>query len=263
MAGVIDERLIGALHLTSGELGDEVEPAAAHAIFQTSTVAALLDGAYEGDVTFGELARHGDLGLGTLNGCDGEMIAVEGRFFRADANGDVRAVGADEQTPFAVLARFDPAHRFEVGGGGEALDFDGLCAAIDERVGHPEIVHAVRIDGDFERLHLRSVPKQEPPYRPLAEVLADQSIFDFGGEAGTIVGFRFPDFGEGVEIAGYHLHFISADRTRGGHVLDLRTGSAPVHVAVDDLADLYVETPPGIAVGGSVDQRAVQGLERD
>ena len=156
VAAVIDERLIGALHLSSGELGDEVEPEAAHAIFQTSTVAALLDGAYEGDVTFGELARHGDLGLGTLNGCDGEMIALEGRFFRADANGDVREVSADEQTPFAVFARFDPAHRFEVGGGGGELDFDGLCAAIDERVGHPEIVHAVRIDGDFERLRLRS-----------------------------------------------------------------------------------------------------------
>ena len=96
----------------------------------------------------------------------------------------------------------------------------------------------------------------------MADVLADQSVFDFEDEPGTIVGFRFPDFGEGVEIAGYHLHFISADRTWGGHVLDLRAAAEPLCVAVDDLADLYVETPPGIAVGGSVDQRAVRRLER-
>ncbi len=259
---MIDERLIGALHLTSGGLADGVEPAAAHAVFQTSTVAALLDGAYEGDVSFAELAGHGDLGIGTLDGCDGEMIAIDGCFFRADARGEVREVDPGERTPFAVLARFDPAHRFELGGGEEELDFDALCAAIDARVGHPEIVHAVRVDGDFEGLHLRSVPKQSPPYRPLAEVLADQRVFDLERARGSLVGFRFPDFGLGVEIAGYHLHFIAADRTRGGHVLDLRTGAEPLAVAVDDLADLYVETPPGIAVGGSVDQTAVRRLER-
>lgn len=258
---MIDERLIGALHLTSGGLTDEIEPAEAHAVFQTSTLAALLDGGYEGDVSIGELARHGDLGLGTTNGCDGEMIALDGHFYRADAHGRVSEINPGDRTPFAVLARFEPAHAFEAGGLGEALDFDGLCARIDEEVGHPEIVHAVRIDGWFSAMHLRSVPKQTPPYKPLAEVVAKQRVFDLQQVSGTLVGFRFPDFGEGVEMAGYHLHFISMDRTRGGHVLGLETASEPLCVAVDDLADLYVETPPGVAIGGNVDQVAVRELE--
>ena len=71
---MIDERLIGALHLSSGTHEDD--PGEAHRVFQASTISALLDGAYEGDVTFAELASRGDFGIGTLNGCDGEMVAM-------------------------------------------------------------------------------------------------------------------------------------------------------------------------------------------
>jgi len=255
---LIDERLIGALHLSSGRHDDH--PAAAHRAFQTSTVSALLDGAYEGDVTFAELAGAGNLGLGTLNGCDGEMIAIDGRFLHADVTGRVEEVPPEARTPFAVLTDFEPRHRFELEGGG---DFDALCAEVDRRVGHPEIVHALRIDGRFERVHCRSVPKQSKPYRPLAEVLGEQSVFDFEAIDGTLLGFRFPDLGLGVGVAGYHLHFISDDRSRGGHVLDCRAGAEPLRAQVDDLADLYVETPPGVAIGGKVDQSAVESLERE
>ena len=85
--GVLDERWIKALHVETmreEELHAEHEP---HVLFQASTIGALLDGAYEGDLSFAELAEHGDLGLGTLNGLDGEMIALDGRFYRADVEG--------------------------------------------------------------------------------------------------------------------------------------------------------------------------------
>src|SRR5919204_6887304 len=105
---MIDERLVRALHVQSlreEELHAEHEP---HVLFQSSTIGALLDGAYEGDVTFAELAEHGDLGLGTLNGLDGEMIATDGHFFRADASGSITEVDRGERTPFAVLTWFEP-----------------------------------------------------------------------------------------------------------------------------------------------------------
>jgi acetolactate decarboxylase len=79
----IDERLVGALHLQSMSAADlDRERRRPHETFQTSTIAALLDGAYDGDVTFAELAERGDFGLGTLDGCDGEMIALDGSFLR-------------------------------------------------------------------------------------------------------------------------------------------------------------------------------------
>lgn len=107
---------------------------------------------------------------------------------------------------------------------------------------------AVRIDGLFQRVRARSVPRQEPPYCPLAEVVADQHVFDLGGP-GAMLGFRFPDFTEGLEVSGYHLHFISEDRLRGGHVLECEPRR--VRVRMDPSQNLHVELPPGIELPGA------------
>src|SRR3954451_9309378 len=109
----VDEGLIGALHVQALRSVDLPADEPPYETFQASTIAALLDGAYDGDGTFAERARHGDLGLGTLNGCDGEMIAVDGRFFRADVDGAVHPVPPAAKSPFAVLTFFDPSHRFQ------------------------------------------------------------------------------------------------------------------------------------------------------
>src|SRR5436189_2289674 len=100
---MLDERLIKALHveaLRHSQLHAEHEP---HVLFQASTIGALIDGAYDGDVTFAELAQHGDLGLGTLNGLDGEMLALDGHFLRADLEGNVHEIDPAAKTPFAVM----------------------------------------------------------------------------------------------------------------------------------------------------------------
>ena len=73
---IIDPHLLHGIHLTRLRRSDLARDVVDDdTVFQTSTISALLDGAYEGDVTFGELARHGDFGLGTLQQLDGEMIA--------------------------------------------------------------------------------------------------------------------------------------------------------------------------------------------
>ena len=243
---MLDERLITALHvqeLRRGELHAEHEP---HVLFQASTIGALLDGAYMGDVDFAQLAEHGDLGLGTLNGLDGEMIAIDGRFYRADVDGAIDEVGETDQTPFAVMVWFEPTLEFELDG---PLENDEFLAQIDECLPAGANSCALRVDGEFDLVHARSVPRQEPPYRPLAEVVADQHVFDFRKASGTLVGFRFPDFAEGLEVGGYHLHFISDDRRRGGHVLSCTP--AKVRVQIDPSNDLHVELPPGIDLSGS------------
>lgn len=238
---MLDERWIRALHVEAmreEELHAEREH---HVLFQASTIGALLDGAYEGDLTFAELAEHGDLGLGTLNGLDGEMIALDGRFFRADADGEVGEVAADARTPFAVVTRFEPSIERTIGG---PLDHEGLLAQLDELipVGSPSC--AIRLDGRFELVRARSVPRQTPPYRPLTEVVLEQHVFELVDAEGTMLGFRFPDYAEGIEVSGYHLHFISADRSRGGHVL--ASSSNGLRVRLDPSSELHVELPPAI-----------------
>jgi acetolactate decarboxylase len=237
----LDERWIRSLHVEAmrhADLHAERDP---HVLFQASTIGALIDGAFEGDVTFTELAEHGDLGLGTLNHLDGEMIAIGGRFYRADVEGNVTEVPGDERTPFAVVVPFHPAIGFDLEG---SLDHDRLLAEIDRRIPAETASCAVRIDGRFELIRARSVPRQEPPYRPLTEVVCEQKVFELTDADGTMLGFRFPEYAEGIEVAGWHLHFISEDRGSGGHVLDSRVETA--HVQLDPSGELHVELPSGI-----------------
>lgn len=241
---MLDERWIRSLHVEAmrrAELDGEREH---HVLFQASTIGALLEGAYEGDLSFAELAAHGDLGLGTVNRLDGEMIALDGEFFRADAGGDVHPVGPRQRTPFAVVTAFEPELDAELAG---PLEQRGLLARIDALAPAGAVSCAVRLDGRFERVRARSVPAQSPPYRPLAEVVADQRVFELVDVEGTMVGFRFPAWVEGIEVAGYHLHFVDAARRRGGHVLDSRLAAgARLRLRVDPSDDLHVELPPAV-----------------
>jgi len=237
----IDERWIRSLHVEAMRHADLHGGHNPHVLFQASTIGALLEGAFEGDMTFGELAEQGDLGLGTVNHLDGEMIAVDGRFYRADVEGEIHEVPASERTPFAVVVPFAADVEFDLE---EPLDHAALLAAIEERIPAGSATSAVRIDGRFALVEARSVPRQEPPYRPLTEVVADQHVFQLRDIEGSMLGFRFPDYAEGIEVSGWHLHFISGDRSRGGHVLDSRETS--VRVGLDFSGELHVELPPGV-----------------
>jgi acetolactate decarboxylase len=238
---VLDERWIRSLHVESMRRADLHAERDPHVLFQASTIGALLDGAFDGDLSFAELAEHGDLGLGTLNRLDGEMIAIDGGFFRADVDGAVRPIAATEKTPFAVVTRFEAEIDVRIE---DVLSHEELLARLDALVPGEASSCAIRLDGRFQSVRARSVPAQSPPYRPLTEVVADQHVFELSDVAGTMLGFRFPAYAEGIEVGGYHLHFISEDRSRGGHVLDSRSDG--LRVRLDPSNDLHVELPPRI-----------------
>ena len=258
---MLDERWIRALHVATMRAEDlhaEHEP---HVLFQASTIGALLEGAYDGDLTFAELAEHGDLGLGTLNGLDGEMIALDGRFYRADADGAVAEVEATARTPFAIVTRFEPAIDERLGG---PLSHEELLSRLDALIPAGAASFAIRLDGRFDLVRARSVPRQDPPYRPLTEVVAEQRLFELRGVEGTMVGFRFPAYAEGIEVSGYHLHFITTDRSRGGHVLDSR--SHGLRARLDPSNDLHVELPPTVELAdpdlAAATHAAIESVER-
>jgi len=259
---MLDEHWIRSLHVESmrrADLHREREP---HVLFQASTVGALLEGAFDGDLSFAELAEHGDLGLGTLNHLDGEMIALDGAFFRADVEGRVWPVAPEERTPFAVVTRFEPTIDERLLGAERT--HEELLARLDELVPAGASSCAIRLDGRFPLVRARSVPRQSPPYRPLTEVVADQHVFELADVEGTMLGFRFPSYAEGIEVGGYHLHFVSADRSRGGHVLDSRTGE--LRARIDPSDDLHVELPPEVELAdpdlAEATHAAVAAVER-
>jgi len=153
---ILDERLVRHLHVESlrhRDLHPEHEP---HVLFQASTIGALLDGAFDGDVSFAELAEHGDLGLGTLNALDGEMIALDGRFYRADVDGLIDEIPCEERTPFAAVAWFEASLEHHLQG---PLAYDAMLAELDRLAADPEASCTLRIDGEFALIRARSVPR--------------------------------------------------------------------------------------------------------
>lgn len=240
---MIEESTLRSLHVEAMRRADLDAGHDDHSLFQASTVSALLDGAYDGDLSFAELAREGDTGLGTLNGLDGEMIAIDGTFYRAAVDGGLNEIDAGDKTPFAVVTRFRAEREFTLD---EPHDLAGLEAILDADREEASVA-VFRIDGWFPAMLARSVPRQEPPYRPLPEVVGEQNVFELGPVEGTLIGFRFPAWAEGVEIGGYHFHFADRERLRGGHVLDLSIETARVQVQHSD--DLHVELPPGLELG--------------
>jgi acetolactate decarboxylase len=239
---VIDPHLLRGVQLTrfarTGATGSTPDD---DTVFQASSIAALLDGAYEGDLTFGELAAHGDFGLGTLQQLDGEMIALDGTFYVARVDGRVSVVPPGTRTPFAVVIPWREDSRMAL----ESVPtMQALGAAIDEAIPPASTILAVRVHGRFARIQARSVPRQSPPYRPLAEVAAQQVIFEWHDLDATLVGFRCPASVQGYDLVGYHWHVISADRTKGGHLLDCALVSGDA--AFNGADELHVEIPSGL-----------------
>mgnify|MGYP002403439846 CR=1 FL=1 len=184
-------------------------------VFISAPIAALVEGLYREDTTIGTLRAHGDFGLGTFNDLDGEMVIVDGIVYRLPPDGPATIVGDDVQTPFAIVTRFEGDAEEHLD---RSLDADAFEAVLADLLPSRNLVYAIRIDGRFRRVRARSVPKQAN-YRPLAEIARVQTVFEFDDVEGTIVGFWTPSFLESVHVPGFHLHFITADRSRGGHVL--------------------------------------------
>jgi acetolactate decarboxylase len=239
----IDTALVGALHVDYIGRRDltEADPLH-HTLFQTSSIDALLDGNYDGDVSFAQLAERGDCGLGTLDALDGEMIALDGDFYQIRSDGKVFPVDRRTRTPFAVVTFFEPNLYRTI----DRTDFAGLCDRVDRLFDDASVCCAIRVDGHFEYARTRSVPRQRKPYPPLVDVVHNQPVFELSDVQGSLVGFRFPDYAQSLNVAGYHFHFVTADRSAGGHVLECRLTRGELRV--DHEADLRVELPPSVSL---------------
>ena len=224
-------------------------------MFQTSTIVSLLNDVYEGEMTMGEVLAHGDLGLGTLCGLDGEMLVVDGEALVGRADGSLSLVPLDTRIPFAVVTPFAPGLPITLG----PLVHSDLLTALDRA--SPAPVCAVRVEGRFSRLRLRAVRRQHPPYPPLSEVVKEQAEWEVGAADAVLVGFRFPQMAAGVQVPGWHLHAATADRTTGGHVLiaDLESGEA----LLDAAQEVHLELPPGVDItaAGHARRRAIADAE--
>lgn len=210
-------------------------------VFQTSTIDALLTGLYDGDMSCRNLVKHGDLGIGTFDGLDGEMVLLDGNIYQVKADGKVYNPDPSVKTPFATTCFFKPEKTLLIN---TSSDYQGVEKLIDQTAPNQNLFCAIRITGHFKTMKTRSVPGQKKPYPPLKEVTSNQPEFYMNNAFGTIVGFRCPPYVKGINVAGYHLHFINSDRTRGGHILNFEISSGKCEV--DILNQFFLRLPEDI-----------------
>ena len=190
--------------------------------YQVSTLQALALGFSKPVIEVGELLEHGDLGLGTFEDVDGEMIVLDGKCYRAQDNGDVVPAESERGVPFASVCRFEPQEPRAIGSK-DTIDHlkEWLTLQIEEEFGLNSM-YAVRIDGEFSKVDARSESGTKAHHVTLKDALSvTQKAFIFENVKGTLVCVYYPDYMDGINAAGWHLHFLSDDKKHGGHVFDV------------------------------------------
>lgn len=202
-----------------------------HSLFQVSTSGALVKGVYQGCMTVGDLKTHGDFGLGTYDGLDGELIMLDGHCYQATDDGVTREAEDGWFVPFATITRFDADITKDLLA---ISSIETLKQTLDELRPSDNIFVGFRLQGRFDKIDLRAACKAAPG-EDLVTATSHQSEFSFENITGTLVGFWTPTYAKTLNVAGYHLHFISEDETKGGHLLDLNAAklSAEVHFETD------------------------------
>ena len=197
-------------------------------LYQVSLLQGLLQGDYNGSISIGELKACGDTGIGTFDRLNGELIMVDGVVYRAAGDGTVEVPSDDETIPFSNVTFMDADEEVSIN---NVASFDDLMEILNGKVAElgGNRFYMIRIDGVFNTVYARSEYAQDKPYEPLVVVLeTDQTFFDMENVSGTVVGLYCPAYMSELNNAGWHLHFISDDRTSGGHVLDLAIEEAVI-----------------------------------
>jgi acetolactate decarboxylase len=203
--------------LPPGEItraGDKVE----NEFYHYSIWAALVNKIYDGDLTVKEAKTHGDIGIGSYNGVDGELVMIDQILYQIPSSGKVKVVSDSMHIPYLNTTFFNKEISYDLN---DRMNYDSLRKKIQLHFPSRNFFYAFKIHGEFDTLKLGSMQKQERPYlQGLDSLLPNRPKFDHTNISGTMVGFWCPDFIGDINVAGFHLHFLSDDKKTGGHVLE-------------------------------------------
>lgn len=207
---------------------------ASNEIYQFSVISALMSGlaSSASSIPISELLTHGDFGVGTFEGMDGELVVLDSVAYQFRGDGTTQKVSPQQLAPFAMVTRFAPQLSRRI----EARAKADLLAEIERTL--PDAKNAFvlfRVRGVFEYIKIRAIHAQSYPGQPLGTLTEHQMIKEFHSAKGTIVGLRSPGWSVGVSVVGVHAHFIDDERKFGGHILELSTeGEVGLELAVSN-----------------------------
>jgi acetolactate decarboxylase len=235
------------------------EVMAANQIYQYSVISALMTGlsSASSSTTVSKLLHRGSIGLGTFESMDGEMVILDGQAYQLKSDGSVARVPGTARVPFGSVTQFEP----QITRKSTLRDKDHLMNLVADMLPNARNHFvAIRVDGHFESVKCRTIPPQAYEGEPLTEVGKRQTVKEYHDVKGTIVGFRSPQWSEGVSVAGIHVHFLNTERSFGGHVLAARADSE-VDLGVSACTNLQIDLPQSEEFGARVLEDDAEGLK--
>lgn len=178
-------------------------------------------------IPLSNLLKHGTHGLGTMSSINGEVVILDSTTYHLQSSGAVRVVEAHEQLPFAMVTSFNDCKTRT------QSTFPGLPSKQSILQYLQSLFRGINNRFAFfliPRIHLdtitaRVVRGQQYPRQPLSELGETQKVNTYESVTGSIVGFWAPAYMDGVSVSGLHMHFLSEDRSYGGHVLEMRSAA--------------------------------------
>ncbi len=223
------KKFLGATFLAGTLLFNTANATAAPAqdketVYQVALLQSLAMGYFDGSISVKNLKTHGDTGIGTFEGLNGEMIFLDGVVYRADGNCKINVMGDRETVPFSNVTFFEKDFSVKLRDVADKAALEKILNELVDKHGRNSF-YMVKIPGEFNEILIRSERAAEEPYPTLVEALKTQKEITPQNIGGTIVGLYCPDFMSSLNSVGWHFHFISADKKIGGHVLELNLKS--------------------------------------
>ena len=206
-------------------------------VYQISLLQALVNGYFDGVITTDELKKYGNTAIGTFDGADGELIMLDGVIYKAKVDGNVEVITSDK-IPFSNVTTFTPDDKINL----SISDINDLKDKLNKyNSNNKNMLICIKINGLFKQITVRSIPKQNKPYKNLNYVVEhEQKTYTYNNLEGTLVGFCFPYYLDKINSSDYHMHFISKDKTKGGHVLGLTFDNLDCLISVKNILELIL-----------------------
>ncbi|TBN02955.1 acetolactate decarboxylase [Hyunsoonleella flava] len=199
----------------------EIKNPKSDVFYQYSIWFAFVNKVFDGDLKVSELKTKGDIGLGSFDYLDGELVMLDGVPYRIRENGEI-SVGQDEdEIVYADATFFNEDGVFQIEG---PVDYPSFQNKLNTKMESEHYFYAYRVPVKLDYVKLGGVPKVEKPFKDGLDVLLPiRPVFEAENISGTLVGFYCPEYIGNINAFGHHFHFISDDRKWGGHVMEFKT----------------------------------------
>lgn len=218
-------------------------------LFQVSAMFALMAGDFDYSISIEYFMKNGDTGIGSFNGLNGEAIFLDGVAYNGTAAGQVKVMDIPMTgVTYGQITKFDPSvPSFSLD---SFSSFEDLQKKLSEHQAKgPNYFYCLRAEGKFSSVTVRAAYKQRKPYRPMSIVAKEMRYYTCKDIEGTLVGFYSPSYVNGLAIPGWHLHFLSKDKTKGGHVTEASGLLSGAKINLIDKYEVKLPSHPAFAKG--------------